>query len=149
MVAPSSLCANCLLVYKLILNAYVLPLPEYSSAGSDDFGGSPGGGSLFPSELQLQRAPAAAAGPAALPFADEPMTLTLPPVALGLKSQSQLDAERAKAAVLPPLQSVLELTTAFRPPERCVRRASMLISAWTLNFVWALNGICNSRASWS
>jgi hypothetical protein len=47
------------------------------------------------------------------------MVLTLPPVALGLTSQSQLDAQKAKAAVLPPLQSVLELTTAFRPPERC------------------------------
>jgi hypothetical protein len=29
-----------------------------------------------------------------------------------------MDAEKARAAVLPPLQSVLELTTAFRPPER-------------------------------
>jgi hypothetical protein len=32
--------------------------------------------------------------------------------------QSELDAQRARSAVLPPLQSVLELTTAFRPPER-------------------------------
>lgn len=32
--------------------------------------------------------------------------------------QSELDAQRARAAVLPPLQSVIELTTAFRPPER-------------------------------
>jgi hypothetical protein len=48
------------------------------------------------------------------------MVLTLPPVALGLASQSAIDAEKAKAAVLPPLQSVLELTTAFRPPERYV-----------------------------
>ena len=35
-----------------------------------------------------------------------------------LSLQSELDAQRARAAVLPPLQSVLELTTAFRPPER-------------------------------
>uniref|UniRef100_A0A383VYZ1 Uncharacterized protein n=1 Tax=Tetradesmus obliquus TaxID=3088 RepID=A0A383VYZ1_TETOB len=111
------------------------PAPSWAQSllGSDDFGGSPGGGSLFPSELQLQRAPAAAAGPAALPFADEPMTLTLPPVALGLKSQSQLDAERAKAAVLPPLQSVLELTTAFRPPERtgAAPQADVMVDAIT------------------
>lgn len=33
--------------------------------------------------------------------------------------QSAIDAEKARATtVLPPLQSVLELTTAFRPPER-------------------------------
>lgn len=32
--------------------------------------------------------------------------------------QSAIDAEKARNAVLPPLQSVLELTTAFRPPER-------------------------------
>jgi hypothetical protein len=32
--------------------------------------------------------------------------------------QSELDAQRARTAVLPPLQSVVELTTAFRPPER-------------------------------
>jgi hypothetical protein len=105
-------------VCPLFLHLHIAALHAF--AGSDDFGGS-SGGSLFPSELQLQRAPApAAAAPAALAFADEPMGLTLPPVALGLKSQSQIDAEKAKSAVLPPLQSVLELTTAFRPPERCV-----------------------------
>jgi hypothetical protein len=79
------------------------------------------------------------------------MGLTLPPVALGLKSQSQIDAERAKSAVLPPLQSVLELTTAFRPPGRCVavqtcvcvcsgswrgeNRVHFLCSEWSVHLV--------------
>lgn len=56
--------------------------------------------------------------PAALAFVDEPPALTLPPVALGLVSQSVLDAQKARTAVLPPLQSVMELTTAYKPPER-------------------------------
>jgi hypothetical protein len=43
---------------------------------------------------------------------------SLPWWVLSFRLQSELDAERARAAVLPPLQSVLELTTAFRPPER-------------------------------
>jgi hypothetical protein len=42
------------------------------------------------------------------------------PAALELLLQSDVDAARARKAVLPPLQSVVELTTAFRPPERNV-----------------------------
>lgn len=34
------------------------------------------------------------------------------------QTQSAQDAERARHAVLPPLQSVLELTDAVRPPQR-------------------------------
>lgn len=44
--------------------------------------------------------------------------LLLPFAAFSYLSQEAIDAERARQAVLPPLQSVLELTTAFRPPER-------------------------------
>jgi hypothetical protein len=42
------------------------------------------------------------------------------PAALELALQSDADAARARTAVLPPLLSVVELTTAFRPPERNV-----------------------------
>ena len=62
--------------------------------------------------LQLQAAPRAPV----LAFAEpEPPA---PTAALLLASQEAQDRERARGAVLPPLQSVVELTTAFRPPER-------------------------------
>eukprot|EP00879_Flechtneria_rotunda_P011698 GHRR01012219.1.p1 GENE.GHRR01012219.1~~GHRR01012219.1.p1 ORF type:complete len:619 (+),score=253.43 GHRR01012219.1:499-2355(+) len=98
------------------------PAPGWAESllGSGDFSSSQG--YVFPSESsyipQLQpQVQSAAAWPAALDFA-EPPTITLPPVALNMVRQSVLDTQRAKQAVLPPLQSVVELTTAFKPPER-------------------------------
>lgn len=91
-----------------------------SRAGSEDFS-LPSGSSAAFSGPALQRAPVAApARSGALAWADDPSLppLRLPPASIGLLRQSELDAARAAAAVLPPLQSVLELTTAYRPPER-------------------------------
>ncbi len=70
-------------------------------------------------QLQPQAAPWSpngAAASAALPFVEE-VALQVP-LALQLPSQAAGDAARAATAVLPPLQSVVELTTAARPPER-------------------------------
>ena len=57
---------------------------------------------------------------AGIPWGETLAVLDVPisPGALNLQLQSDLDAVAARDRVLPPLQSVLELTTAFRPPER-------------------------------
>jgi hypothetical protein len=55
--------------------------------------------------------------------------MALPPAALGLLSQSAADAQKARAAVLPPLQSVVELTTAYKPPERSSTAAAAAAAA--------------------
>ena len=62
---------------------------------------------------QLQRAEPQSQSQAELDFA-EPSFATFE----FAETQSAQDAERARHAVLPPLQSVLELTDAVRPPQR-------------------------------
>jgi hypothetical protein len=68
--------------------------------------------------LQQQSQPSPAA--AAVAFADDDQARPSPLFnSLALPSQATADAERARRTTeLPPLQSVLELTSAFKPPER-------------------------------
>lgn len=91
-------------------------LPENGSSNGGSAGGSAGSQpSNVPPPMQLQAAPRAA--PSALSFAE----LEAPPAptaALLFVSQEEEDLARARSAVLPPLQSIMELTSAFRPPDR-------------------------------
>lgn len=86
-----------------------LSAPDSPGASSDLT--SSGGG------LRLQ---AARASPMASPLALAELEPPPPPMGAMLFSASQSDQDRARArsAVLPPLQSIVELTSAFRPPER-------------------------------
>lgn len=84
-----------------------------SLSSADAGGGSRSGGTP---RLRLQAAPARPA-PGGLAFA-EPELPPPPTAALLFRSQGEDDAARARSAVLPPLQSIMELTSAFRPPER-------------------------------
>lgn len=72
------------------------------------------GGRIF--EPLMQRTPPEASK-RATPVADRPPELTLGQ-SLELPSQDASDVAAARAASLPPLQSVVELTTAWKPPVR-------------------------------
>lgn len=72
------------------------------------------GGRIF--EPLMQRAPPEQSKRPA-PVVDRPLDLTLPQT-LNLPSQDASDIAAARAAALPPLQSVVELTTAWKPPVR-------------------------------
>jgi len=92
--------------------------PSSGSGGGADAGGggAAGGGGIGGSRMQLQATPGAPL-PSMMAFA-EPEPPPAPTAALLFMSQEEDDMERARNAVLPPLQSILELTSAFRPPER-------------------------------
>jgi hypothetical protein len=89
---------------------------------------------------------AAGAVKGALPWAESLAVLDVPisPTALNLQLQSDLDLAAARGRVLPPLQSVVELTSAFRPPERAgaaqvIHRAD----AGRLGMrAWSVEGLC-------
>jgi hypothetical protein len=84
-----------------------------SANGSGTNGNGAGAPPASGPRLQLSSAPGV---PQALAFAEpEPPA---PTAALLFVSQEAQDRERARSAVLPPLQSIVELTSAFRPPER-------------------------------
>jgi hypothetical protein len=69
--------------------------------------------------LAAAPAPASAAQPLPVAFADDSPLFGRAASSLDLPSQAVADAERARRTTeLPPLQSVVELTSAFRPPER-------------------------------
>lgn len=72
------------------------------------------GGRIF--EPLMQRAPPDAAKRTA-PVADRPFDFSFPQ-SLQLPSQDASDVAAAREASLPPLQSVMELTTAWKPPVR-------------------------------
>ncbi|GLC38541.1 hypothetical protein PLESTB_001737500 [Pleodorina starrii] len=76
--------------------------------------------SSAPPPPQLQPAPAPSRRPllaAWAPLAYAEVDLSMPTELL-LKSEDSLWAEKARSAVLPPLQSVVDLTAAVRPPTR-------------------------------
>lgn len=81
-----------------------------------------------PPDSPSSSASAASTAPAPAPARARPLAAWAPlafaevdlsaPTELLLKSEESMFAERAKAAVLPPLQSVVDLTSAARPPTR-------------------------------
>jgi len=97
------------------------PYSAGRSSGNDAGGGLPGlrlAPTLARATALLSSAPPAPTPTAAFADDDAPAPLFAP--SLGLPSQATADAMRARSMTeLPiPLQSVLELTSAFRPPER-------------------------------
>ncbi|GIL78739.1 hypothetical protein Vretimale_358 [Volvox reticuliferus] len=91
-----------------------------SRAGaSSSASASAGSGAPQPqAQLQLQPSPPARRPLAAwspLAFAEVDLSM---PTELLLKSEESMFAEAARSAVLPPLQSVVDLTSAVRPPTR-------------------------------
>ncbi|KAG2445102.1 hypothetical protein HYH02_008969 [Chlamydomonas schloesseri] len=89
-----------------------------ASSSSAPYGGGGGGGGgarvAEPPPPQMQRASRLAEW-TPLAFADADLSL---PTELTLKSEDALLTDRARSAVLPPLQSVVDLTAAVRPPSR-------------------------------
>lgn len=92
------------------------PPPTWAQSllGVTDFSGGPSG-TLYPVELAPQLQPAMAATRQRTMEYAEPLFL---PKELSLISQEAQDVAHAQTKSLPPLQSVMELTTAFRPPDR-------------------------------
>ncbi|KAG2430806.1 hypothetical protein HXX76_009782 [Chlamydomonas incerta] len=88
--------------------------PSSAPAPTSPFGGGGGavGGPALPP--QMQRASRLAEW-TPLAFADADLSL---PTELTLKSEDSLLTDRARSSVLPPLQSVVDLTGAVRPPSR-------------------------------
>ncbi|PNW83327.1 hypothetical protein CHLRE_05g248000v5 [Chlamydomonas reinhardtii] len=91
-------------------------LPSAAPSPSASYGGGGGPAALAaePPPPQMQRASRLAEW-TPLAFADADLSL---PTELTLKSEDSLLTDRARSSVLPPLQSVVDLTAAVRPPSR-------------------------------
>mmetsp|Transcript_682 Transcript_682/g.1680 ORF Transcript_682/g.1680 Transcript_682/m.1680 type:complete len:543 (+) Transcript_682:164-1792(+) len=99
---------------------------DMPSWASDMLPSSAGGGAMRSDGPQLKAAPKAS-----LPAFPETMFAEEPAGMLEMLSQEEMDMRAASMAKLPPLQSVLELTSAARPPERGAEGAAPTMAGAT------------------